>query len=598
MKELNWPKHLAATPAARGRRGLAVAGIAILLAAIGFTAWFADGSFSKPQVAVPAPAPTEPAATQVAVIVPAAEEPPPLSAAEVTKSAPTVEAPKTEPAKAAIPAAMPTDWATVAQDELKSRAEANEILAMEEMARRLIQGIGVPKDQQGGAGWLVRAAQVGSPQSAFNVGVMYERGFVVERDSTRAAEWYRKAAEANVAMARHNLALLLRDGKGSARNVAEAIVLLRAAAKQGMSASMFTLGDIYERGDSGTKDLALALAWFAITAEFERQASKGAETPLIKTSTQRAQALQRTLTPAELEKARVLGQNEFKVIVDALSLSVAPQLKSEPSPPQAAVPAAPPPDAPGWPATNSGDQVRAIQQALFDLKLVRDKPDGAMGPNTRAAIRQFQRSMSMRETGEPTKEIYGALKEMLSRRDTVANSPLPAPPQIAKAEPEKTENKAETKPEAKPEPPKAETKVEPPKPAPAPAGIDSPKPEPPKVVETKPAPPVPEPQINIGMAPPPPPPPTSADIAKSTPKPPPPKPDPDAWPPTTADQIKAVQGLLRELNFYSGKADGQAGSATKSAIREYERASGLKESGEPGKALFDSLKEMRALMKR
>ena len=161
MKELNWPKHLAATPATRGRRGLAVAGIAILLAAIGLTAWFADGSFSKPQVAAPAPAPTASAAPQVAVTVPAAEEPPPLSTAELTKNAPAAEAPKTEPAKAANPAATPTDWATVAQDELKSRAEANEIPAMEEMARRLIQGIGVPKDQQGGAGWLVRAAQVG-----------------------------------------------------------------------------------------------------------------------------------------------------------------------------------------------------------------------------------------------------------------------------------------------------------------------------------------------------------------------------------------------------------------------------------------------------
>ncbi len=591
MKELNWPKHLAARPVTSGRRGLAVAGGAILLAAVGLTAWFADGSLSKPQTAAPAPAPA-PAAPQVAVTLPAAEEPPPLSTAEVAKTAPPAEERKPEPAKAAVPAATPTDWATVPQDELKSRAEANEILAMEEMARRLIQGIGVPKDQQGGAGWLVRAAQVGSPQSAFNVGVMYERGFVVERDSTRAAEWYRKAADANVPMARHNLALLLRDGKGSARNVPEAIVLLRAAARQGMSASMFTLGDIYERGDSGAKDLPLALAWFAITAEFERQASKGAETPLTKTATQRAQALQRTLTAAELEKARVLGQTEFKVIVDALSLSVAPQIK--PEAPQAALPPpAPPADPPGWPVTgNSGDQIRAIQQALFDLKLVRDKPDGAMGPNTRAAIRQFQRSVSMRETGEPTREVYGALKETLSRRDTVANSPLPAPPpQTAKAEPAKTEDKVETKPETKVEPPKVEAA----KPAPAPARVDPPKPEPPKIVEAKPTPQAAEPQINIGVAPPPPPPPTSADIAKSTPKPPP---DPDAWPSATADQIKAVQGLLRELNFYNGKADGQAGSATRSAIREYERASGLKESGEAGKALFDSLKEMRALMKR
>ena len=39
---------------------------------------------------------------------------------------------------------------------------------------------------------------------------------------------------------------------------------------------MFTLGDIYERGDEGLKDPAIALAWFAITAEFERQTNRGA----------------------------------------------------------------------------------------------------------------------------------------------------------------------------------------------------------------------------------------------------------------------------------------------------------------------------------
>src|SRR4029077_15504566 len=100
------------------------------------------------------------------------------------------------------------DWPGLPIDEVRNRANADDVTAMEELARRLVQGIGVAKDQQAAAGWLLRAAQRGSGQSAFNVGVMYERGFVVERDSTKAIEWYRKAAEANVPMAKHNLALL------------------------------------------------------------------------------------------------------------------------------------------------------------------------------------------------------------------------------------------------------------------------------------------------------------------------------------------------------------------------------------------------------
>jgi TPR repeat protein len=136
---------------------------------------------------------------------------------------------------------------------VRTRANANEIPAMEEIARRLIQGIGVAKDPQAGAGWLLRAAGAGSAQAAFNVGVMYERGFVVERDSGRAVDWYRKAADGDMPAAKHNLALLLRDGRGAPRDAKRAIELLHSAARQGMAASMFSLGDMYERGDAAPR---------------------------------------------------------------------------------------------------------------------------------------------------------------------------------------------------------------------------------------------------------------------------------------------------------------------------------------------------------
>jgi hypothetical protein len=37
------------------------------------------------------------------------------------------------------------------------------------------------------------------------------------------------------------------------------------------------------------------------------------------------------------------------------------------------------------------------------------------------------------------------------------------------------------------------------------------------------------------------------------------------------------------------------GPATRAAIRDYERSLGIAQTGEPSKALFDSLKEMRGL---
>ena len=225
-------------------------------------------------------------------------------------SSETPAAGASEPPAAAPPAAV--DWAALPIDELRTRANADELPAMEEMARRLVQGVGVPKDQQAGAGWLLRAAQHGSAQSAFNVGVMYERGFVVERDSTRAVEWYRKAADANMPMAKQHLALMLREGKGVARNGQEAVDLLRAASRQGMAVSMFTLGDIYERGDARPRIRPMALAWYAITAEFDRQTNRGGDDTARQDATQRAQVLQRTLLPGELERAQQAGPDRVQ----------------------------------------------------------------------------------------------------------------------------------------------------------------------------------------------------------------------------------------------------------------------------------------------
>lgn len=366
-----------------------------------------DTASTPPPPPVVAPTPPAPAPVAPPLVVPTAEAPPAPTSADFARSTPPVVA-----------------LTKVAIDELRTRASADDVPAMEELARRLLQGDGVDKDQQAGAGWLLRAADRGSAQAAFNVGVMFERGFVVERDSTRAVEWYRKAAEANLPMAKHNLALLLRDGKGAPRNGKEAAELLRSATRQGMAASMFALGDIYERGDGATKDPAAALAWFAITAEFERQTNRNGDSALAKTALQRAQALQRVLLPGELDRAQQIGDREFKEIVAALQ----PPKLPAPALPAAAAPAPAADDPPGWPTKSAVEQVRIIQQALFDLKFLRDKPDGAIGPMTRNAIREFQKSIGARETGEPTKDVFASLLQAKARAAANPNPEQPPSP--------------------------------------------------------------------------------------------------------------------------------------------------------------------------
>jgi peptidoglycan hydrolase-like protein with peptidoglycan-binding domain len=279
-----------------------------------------------------------------------------------------------------------------------------------------------------------------------------------------------------------------------------------------MAASMFSLGDMYERGDAGAKDAAAALAWFAIAAEFERQINRGEETALVKAAEQRSQALQRVLTPAELKRAQELGQTEFRAITQALAPPpAAPAPADPPSPSTAAAPSAPP-ASDDWPKAPA-DQVRLVQQALVDLQLLRDKPDGLLGPMTRNAIRDFQRASGLKATGEPSKNLFLALRQTLLQRDVAARSPLPLPPK--------------QEPSALP----------------------------------------------------------ANDVAKA-----------DAWPRDGVEQVKAIQRLLRDMKILTDPADGQLGPATRAAIREYERLSGLNETGEPSKALLDSMKETRALM--
>ena len=530
--------------------------------------------------------PTPPTARVAEIKLPLADAPPAPTGADF--AAKPADAPTPPPAPETDKPATSTDWASLPIEDVRTRANANELPAMEEIGRRLIQGVGVAKDLQAGAGWLLRAAEAGSAQAAFNVGVMYERGFVVERDSGRAVEWYRKAADGNMPAAKHNLALLLRDGKGAPRDAKRAIELLHSAARQGMAASMFSLGDMYERGDAGSKDPAAALAWFAIAAEFERQINRGEDTPLARAADQRSQTLQRVLTPADLQRAQQLGQVEFRAIAEAL----APPKRS--SPPVEPVP--PPPsasdDLPSWPKAPA-EQIRAVQQALADLQLLRDKPDGVLGPMTRNAIRDFQRGAGLRASGEPSKEVYLALRQALIQRD-ISSSPLPLPPkqELAKSEPQQVP--------VKPEPPVAPVAIDLGKPEPPPA--------PPTTADLARAPPKPQAARSDLAAPAvdsTPPPPARIDITK--PDPPPQsttidparaiaKADPNAWPVDSGDQVRAIQGLLRELRLLAEPVNGKVNTATRAAIREYERLAGLKETGEPSKALFDSLKETRALM--
>ena len=201
--KLNWPQLLAAATSL-AKRPVGVAAVVLMLVGAGSAGvWLtqpadtADKRDAGDASSAPSPA-RAPSPSTASIVVPEAPAPPELTSIDVARSADPSAAASTMASTVPVEPPKPIDWVAMPIDELRAKATANEIPAMEELARRLVQGVGVTKDQQAGAGWLLRAAQRGSAQSAFNVAVMYERGFVVERDSARAIEWYRKAITANV----------------------------------------------------------------------------------------------------------------------------------------------------------------------------------------------------------------------------------------------------------------------------------------------------------------------------------------------------------------------------------------------------------------
>jgi peptidoglycan hydrolase-like protein with peptidoglycan-binding domain len=72
--------------------------------------------------------------------------------------------------------------------------------------------------------------------------------------------------------------------------------------------------------------------------------------------------------------------------------------------------------------------------------------------------------------------------------------------------------------------------------------------------------------------------------------------DSNAWPATTEDQIRATQRLLGALKLMDEAPTGVPGPVTRAAIRDYQRMAGLEQTGEVSEALFDSLKEVAALV--
>ncbi len=159
-------------------------------------------------------------------------------------------------------AAIPAGISEALRDSVVAGAPG----AQYELAQRLFEGRGLPRDQQAAALWFERAASLGLAPAQYRLGAMYEKGVGVARDLSAAKRWYLKAAEAGNARAAHNLAVMNAEPAEGIPDYVEAANWFRKAGQMGVRDSQFNLAILYARGLGVGKDLRQSWLWFSLAA--------------------------------------------------------------------------------------------------------------------------------------------------------------------------------------------------------------------------------------------------------------------------------------------------------------------------------------------
>jgi localization factor PodJL len=258
----------------------------------------------------PAPAQTarDPALAPASLPAPTAPLPPAsasVSAAPAADVAPVAQASPTRISGMADIGEIP---ATAGTAGLRRAALAGEPGAVLEIAARLAEGRGAPRDPRLAAKILEKAAAEGIAPAQYRLGSFYEKGTGVPRDAVLARQWYERAAQKGNAKAMHNLAVLLAEGAASGRpDYTGAVNWFSQASQHNVRDSQFNLGVLLARGLGTEQNLIEAWRWFAIAARQgdEDAARKRDEVgqKLSPTDLAAAQALAGGFQPKLLDKA-------------------------------------------------------------------------------------------------------------------------------------------------------------------------------------------------------------------------------------------------------------------------------------------------------
>lgn len=153
----------------------------------------------------------------------------------------------------------------VAVAALKKAADAGSAEAQFRLGMMYANGDGVPLDRKQGAELVSAAAGQGHAEAMLTMGWICANGFGVETDEQQAKAWYLRAAEQGSPKAQYTVATMYRFGQfGEERDAEQAVAWYLKAADQGVAPAQFALGRLLMDGKMVQKDEEAALQWLSL----------------------------------------------------------------------------------------------------------------------------------------------------------------------------------------------------------------------------------------------------------------------------------------------------------------------------------------------
>lgn len=233
-----------------------------------------------------------------------------------------------------------------------------------------------------GASYVRKAASQGLTPAQYVLGHLYDTGEGVQVDKTLARDLTQKAAMGGHRVAMYDLAVYYVDEAETASAAGEApkaqaamgraVQWFRKAGEFGMTDAQFNVAVLYDQGNGTASDPAEAYFWYAIAGQAGDQESAARAVQLAA----KLSAPDRARTDKRIAEFR---PSDFSLSANGIFPNVPWEQKV---------------------AVNGREKVARVQTLLSNIGYDIGGIDGAAGPKTRDAIREFERTNGLPVTGE------------------------------------------------------------------------------------------------------------------------------------------------------------------------------------------------------